>query len=97
MRKVISTVLSAATVMSMVGIAAIPVSAADSKATIYVSDFSGAVYDKEKSTQTQLANKAVDRGSYQFEVGDLVNVTVAYQSSNPTAISLPNVPTNAAK
>ncbi len=87
MRKVISTVLSAATVMSMVGIAAIPVSAADSKATIYVSDFSGAVYDKEKSTQTQLANKAVDRGSYQFEVGDLVNVTVAYQSSNPTAIS----------
>lgn len=87
MRKLISTVLSVATVMSMVGIAAIPVSAANTKATIYVSDFSGAVYDKEKTTQTQLANKAVSRGSYQFEVGDLVNVTVAYQSSNPSAIS----------
>ena len=43
MRKLISTALSAATVMSMIGIAAIPVSAADTKATIYVSDFAGAV------------------------------------------------------
>ena len=87
MRKLISTALSATTVMSMIGIAAIPVSASDTKATIYVSDFSGAVYDKGKTTQTQLANKAVSRGSYEFEVGDLVNVTVAYQSSNPSAIS----------
>jgi len=89
MKKIISTALSTFTVMSMLSVVAVPVvSAADTtKATIHVVDFMGDAYDRNQTTQTQFIDKSVDRGTYQFDVGDLVNVTVAYQSSNPAAIS----------
>ncbi len=89
MKKFISTVLSALTAMSVFSVATVPmVSAADTpKATIHVSDFMGAAYDRHKTTQSQLNGKSTGRGDYQFEVGDLVNVTVSYQCGNPSAIS----------
>ncbi len=89
MKKFVSTVLSAFTVMSMFSVLAVPaVSAAETaKATIHVSDFMGSAYDRHKTTQSQLSGKSTDRGTYQFEVGDLVNVTVSYQCGNPSAIS----------
>lgn len=89
MKKFVSTVLSAVTVMSMFSVLAVPaVSAADTaKATIHVSDFMGSAYDRHQTTQSQLKGKATSRGDYQFEVGDLVNVTVSYQCGNPSAIS----------
>lgn len=87
MRKIISIALTCMLVVAMCCVG-MPIASADnSKATIQVYDFVGGAYDKYANTQTQLNGKSVNRNSYQFEVGDLVNVVVSLQSDECSAIS----------
>lgn len=55
------------------------------KITVY--DYCGAAFDSTQSTHSYLSGKRVNRGTYEFEVGDIVNVTVSYTSSSQSAIS----------
>ncbi|MEE0930280.1 MAG: hypothetical protein UIM53_04720 [Acutalibacteraceae bacterium] len=87
MRKIISIVLTCMLVIIMCCVGMPAVSADSSKATIHVYDFIGEAYDRYADTQTQLDGKAVSRDSYQFEVGDLVNVVISIQSDEYEAIS----------
>ncbi len=91
MKKWISTVLTGTMLLSAVCSGAVVASAdntvANNKAYIHVSNFVGSAYDKGKSVQSQLANSKVEQGVQEFEVGDLVNVTVSYQSSGQNGVS----------
>lgn len=55
------------------------------KITVY--DYCGVAFDSTKSTHSYLSGKQVKRGTYEFEVGDLVNVTVSYTSKTESAIA----------
>ncbi|MBQ7521860.1 MAG: Ig-like domain-containing protein [Clostridia bacterium] len=91
MKKWISTVLTGAMLLSVVCSGAVVASAdntaTNNKAYIHVSNFVGSAYDKSKSVQSQMADSKVEQGVQEFEVGDLVNVTVSYQSSNQNGVS----------
>ncbi len=87
MRKIISIMLACMLVVVMCCVGVSTVSADSSEATIHVYDFIGEAYDRYADTQTQLDGKAVSRDSYQFEVGDLVNVVISIQSDECEAIS----------
>ena len=87
MRKIISIMLACMLVVVMCCVGVSTVSADSSEATIHVYDFIGEAYDRYADTQTQLDGKSVSRDSYQFEVGDLVNVVISIQSDECEAIS----------
>lgn len=55
------------------------------KITVY--DYCSVAFDSSKSTHDYLSNKRANRGTYEFEVGDLVNVTISYKSNSQSAIS----------
>ena len=87
MKKIISSCLSVAMITTMCATTIIPAAATDNKATVNVYDFVGGVYNRDAATQSQLDGKAVSRGTYQFEVGDLVNVKTTYSSDTVSVIS----------
>lgn len=81
MKKIVSIALTVILVVAM-SCVGIPVSATNNdKATIYVYDFYGAALnDKNQSTHPELAGKGVQRDTYTFEVGDVVNIEISYYS-----------------
>ncbi len=80
MRKIVSIVLTVILVVAMCCVG-ISVSAITDKATIHVYDFYGAILNnKDASTHPELADKGVQRDTYTFDVGDVVNIEVSYYS-----------------
>ncbi|MEF2919381.1 MAG: hypothetical protein U0O22_02800 [Acutalibacteraceae bacterium] len=89
MKKIVSILLSVMLVVAMccVGIPA-TASAAGNKATIHLVDFNGAQADPMSGDFSNLAGKGVERGIYEFEVGDILEVTMKLASSSYDAISI---------
>lgn len=56
-------------------------------ATISVYDYCGAKFNPDEKTHPNLIGKGTKRADYTFEVGDLVNVTVAYKSVSGSNVS----------
>lgn len=88
MKKLMSLLLSILLVTSICCVASSSVTAnAYGQAVIHISDFSGATYQRNQTTQRQLAGSNIERDDRTFNVGDLVNITVSYQSSSQKNIS----------
>ncbi|MEE1153754.1 MAG: hypothetical protein UH241_01205, partial [Acutalibacteraceae bacterium] len=89
MKKIVSVLLSVMLVVAMccVGIPA-TATAAGNKATIHLIDFNGAQADPMNGDFSNLAGKGVNRGSFEFEVGDVVEVTMKLSSNAYDAISI---------
>lgn len=91
MRKITSLFLAGCILATSAVCTGITASATETEtqetAKITVYDYCGAAFDNSQSTHSYLSDKRISRGTYEFEVGDIVNVTVSYTSKSQSAIS----------
>lgn len=87
MKKIASALLAGCMLVTSAVCTGVVASAEEvnNKATIAVYDYCNVKFDPKQDVHPETKNKAMKRAVYEFEVGDIVNISVSYKS--PVAIS----------